>query len=365
MKQNKIIFVINDYGFYKTHRKELLDFLSQGNEVHLITNMKGVKKGLSNAHHLDIGRRSMNIFNNLLISYKLFQIIGKIKPTHIFYVSFKPMALGILPSIFLSNVKKYLVFSGLGYAFINSGFRAKLAKAVIMIFLYIYKTLKSKFIFQNLDDLKSISKSLEVDRSQCEIIAGNGIDPTKFKSKIKEETQKKITFLFVGRLLIDKGIEELIRAIELVGDRANFILISPEDPENHASLELERVAQLSKKENVVLHQKLNHKDVKNIFTKADIFILPSYREGLPRAALEAMCSKLPVILTDVPGCRECVIHNENGFMVQPQNAESLVEAINKFIQNPNMIKKMGLKSYQIVEEKFSNGKIFQQYLELL
>ena len=106
-------------GFTRLNRKELLDFLSQGNEVHLITNMKGVIKGLSNAHHLDIGRRSMNIFNNLLVSYKLFQIIRNIKPTHIFYVSFKPMALGILPSMFLSHVKKYLVFSDYYYAFIN------------------------------------------------------------------------------------------------------------------------------------------------------------------------------------------------------------------------------------------------------
>ena len=78
-----------------------------------------------------------------------------------------------------------------------------------------------------------------------------------------------------------------------------------------------------------------------------------------------MCSKLPLILTNVPGCRECIINNENGFLVEPKSTTSLVDAICKFTENPEIIERMGKKSYEIVKERFSNDIIFKKYAELL
>ena len=120
--QNKIVFVINNYEFYLTHRFNLLKHLAQENDIHLITNTNGFKIDSKNIHHLDIGRKSMNIFKNLKTSLELNSLVKRIDPTHIFFISFKPIALGVIPSLF-SKAKKYLIFSGLGYSFINNSFK--------------------------------------------------------------------------------------------------------------------------------------------------------------------------------------------------------------------------------------------------
>ena len=146
--QNKIIFVINNYEFYLTHRFNLLKHLAQENDIHLITNTNGFKFDSKNIHHLDIGRKSMNIFKNLKASLELNSLVKRIDPTHIFFISFKPIALGVIPSL-LSKAKKYLIFSGLGYSFINNSFKARIARIAINIALRIFSILGSKFIFQN------------------------------------------------------------------------------------------------------------------------------------------------------------------------------------------------------------------------
>ena len=104
--QNKIIFVINNYEFYLTHRFNLLKHLAQENDIHLITNTNGFKIDSKNIHHLDIGRKSMNIFKNLKASLELNSLVKRIDPTHIFFISFKPIALGVIPSLF-SNCLLY------------------------------------------------------------------------------------------------------------------------------------------------------------------------------------------------------------------------------------------------------------------
>jgi len=295
----------------------------------------------------------------------LLRLLKKIKPTHTFFISFKPMALGIISSLMLTKTKKYLIFSGLGYAFINRTFKARFAKGVIKILLSIYSLIGSKFIFQNLDDFQTINELVTIKEANKHIISGNGINPKAFKSREKKLIDKKLSFLFVGRLLLDKGVTELLGAIELINSNARFILVAPEDNQNRASLDPGIKKNYDSRKYIQFFDRVDQDDLKKLYSNSDVFILPSYREGLPRAALEAMCSKLPLILTDVPGCRECVVHGENGFLVEPQNIESLAEAINAFIHKPEMVKKMGDKSYQIVEEKFSTGKIFKEYVELL
>ena len=180
--QNKIIFVINNYEFYLTHRFNLLKHLAQENDIHLITNTTGFKIDSKNIHHLDIGRKSMNIFKNLKTSLELSSLVKRIGPTHIFFISFKPIALGVIPSLF-SKAKKYLIFSGLGYSFINNSFKARIARIAINIALRIFSILGSKFIFQNPDDRKLINKSGFIQEKNIEIIYGNGIDENDFNMR--------------------------------------------------------------------------------------------------------------------------------------------------------------------------------------
>jgi glycosyltransferase involved in cell wall biosynthesis len=108
---------------------------------------------------------------------------------------------------------------------------------------------------------------------------------------------------------------------------------------------------------------LEHKEVYEIYKNGDVFVLPSYSEGLPKAALEAASLSLPLILTDVPGCRECI--ENNGLLVQSQNSHSLKQAMEKFINNPQLINTMGKKSLDICIKKFSIEKITRDFDQLI
>ena len=159
--------------------------------------------------------------------------------------------------------------------------------------------------------------------------------------------------------------DRLCTAIQSVGNKAEFTIISPDDKENIASIKGNAFENLKNMDSVQLINKVSHEEIKNIYSKSDVFILPSYREGLPRSALEAMCAGLPLILSDVPGCRECLINGVNGFLIESKSSESIEKAINKFIEKPEIIKKMGEESVNLIRKKFSDQKIFNNYEGIL
>ena len=208
-------------------------------------------------------------------------------------------------------------------------------------------------------------KAIEHGMKNIEIIYGNGIDQNDFKMRKDNNFRDKLKFIFVGRLLKDKGINELCAAIQSVGNKAEFTIISPDDKENIASIKGNAFENLKNMDSVQLINKVSHEEIKNIYSKSDVFILPSYREGLPRSALEAMCAGLPLILSDVPGCRECLINGVNGFLIESKSSESIEKAINKFIEKPEIIKKMGEESVNLIRKKFSDQKIFNNYEGIL
>ena len=110
--------------------------------------------------------------------------------------------------------------------------------------------------------------------------------------------------------------------------------------------------------------KVPYSDMQELFNKAHIFVLPSYREGLPQAALEAGACSMPLIVTDVNGCRDCIINGETGFLVNLKDAQDIKEKMNFFIKNTHVIEKMGNKSREYINDKFSEDKIHKQFLSM-
>jgi len=113
------------------------------------------------------------------------------------------------------------------------------------------------------------------------------------------------------------------------------------------------------------HGEIPHDEVLKYYYKSDIFVLPSYGEGLPKAALEAAASSMPLILSKTSGCKECLIQKENGIFSEIKNVKSIVNAMEYFICNPSEIKRMGENSKNLINEKFSIEKISNSYSKLL
>ncbi|GEN81819.1 glycosyl transferase family 1 [Sporosarcina luteola] len=172
-------------------------------------------------------------------------------------------------------------------------------------------------------------------------------------------------FSFIGRLVKEKGIFELVEAFKSLSDRfpqAKLLLIGGllESERDHESYD-----QLLRDLN---HPKICYlgfrNDIPRIMKATDTFILPSYREGLPRSIIEAMAMSKPIIATNIRGCREEVFPGKNGFLVEKANAEELEEAMVALLENPELVCQFGNRSREITEELFDEEKVLSKQIEL-
>jgi glycosyltransferase involved in cell wall biosynthesis len=173
-----------------------------------------------------------------------------------------------------------------------------------------------------------------------------------------------LSFIFVGRLLAEKGVREYVAAARLVKlqyPNVKFVMLGDLDEANPGALSREELEQLVHK-GVVTHP--GHvDDVRDWLKQSSVFVLPSYREGVPRSTQEAMAMGRPVITTDVPGCRDTVIDGKNGFIIPPFSVPDLVEKIIFFIENPHCIESMGLASHVMAQARFDAVKVNSRLLE--
>ncbi|EDY2143057.1 glycosyltransferase, partial [Salmonella enterica] len=162
-----------------------------------------------------------------------------------------------------------------------------------------------------------------------------------------------ISFIFIGRLLREKGIYEFIAAAKNIKERfegVTFNVLGNIDPANPGSLKQNELDTIIKEEIINYVGYVN--DVSHWLSKSSVFVLPSYREGFPRSTQEAMAIGRAVITTDVPGCRDTVVNNSNGFLIQRWSSDALAEAMEKFILSKELIRDCGKESARIAKEKF-------------
>tara|TARA_B100000029_G_scaffold217062_1_gene214870 strand:+ start:22256 stop:23386 length:1131 start_codon:yes stop_codon:yes gene_type:complete len=372
LEEFDLVFVISNFEFFKSHRRSLILFLSNSNKkIALITNLSGadqqdikqLKEKNISLFDYQLNRSSIGIVTNILDIFSLYKILSKIKFRKLTLISSKPIVLGSFCSLFLKIDKIFIIISGLGYAFISKSLKAKSIKLIVlMIYKVIFFKKNIKVVFQNEDDLNYFLSKRIVSKNKTKVIRGNGLDTSKFKRK---EYPEKLTFLFASRLLIDKGIKEYIEAATSISnENASFIIagdIDEENPNSLKAIELNKIQELS---GIEYMGKVPYADMQELFNKAHIFVLPSYREGLPQAALEAGACSMPLIVTDVNGCRDCIINGETGFLVNLKDAQDIKEKMNFFIKNTHIIEKMGAKSREYINDRFSEDKIHKQFLSM-
>jgi glycosyltransferase involved in cell wall biosynthesis len=177
-------------------------------------------------------------------------------------------------------------------------------------------------------------------------------------------TLKPITFIMVARLLKDKGVVEYVQAarrIKRLYPQVRFLLLGDVDT-NPDSLSAATVSQWVQEQ---LLEWPGHVPVQPWLGQSDVFVLPSYREGVPRSTQEAMAMGRPVITTDVPGCRETVVDGDNGYLIPAQSVDALFEAMQKCVLDPEVLPLMGRRSRQMAEDKFDIQVINQKLMSLL
>lgn len=274
----------------------------------------------------------------------------------------KPVIYGTIAA-WLANVKyRYGLIEGLGFAFTTSvgqnKFRNRLQKIISILARFSFSKL-DRLVFLNPDDLNEFVQLKLLDADKAYLLGAIGLDlnfwqPAPFP-------KGPTTFILVARLLKDKGIFEYANAARIVKQsypNTKFILVGTHD-ENPAAIPLNAIETWVDEG---LFEWPGFVDVKLWLAKAHVFVLPSYREGVPRSTQEAMALGRPVITTDVAGCRETVVQGQNGYLVPPRDPSALADSMIKFISNPLLIPKMGKESRIFAETKFD---VTKQNLKLL
>jgi glycosyltransferase involved in cell wall biosynthesis len=306
---------------------------------------------LKNGSHLHVhrlNRKGMNPFKDFSFFLELYRLYRLEKPDLIIHYTIKPNIYGNFAA-FLRGIPSICVVTGLGYSFIHNGWVKKLTDALYRLSFVGAK----KVLFENQDDrqlfidnhLSSIHKSIATK--------GCGVDTHYFKPQPRRRSDDRKVFIFIGRLLYDKGITEFVAAARLIrqqNPKADFWVLGELDYDNLAAVSEALLTDWI--ETGVIKYYGNVADVRPYIADADVVVLPSYREGMPRAILEGVAMGKAVITTDAAGCRETVEEGENGFLVPIKNVSKLAESMQLFCNmSTEAIAAMGIKSrFKAVQE---------------
>ncbi len=313
--------------------------------------------------NIKLKSNTISVFEDIVYFLNLRKIILNLNPNIIISYTMKPIVYSGLAIFFKKKINFYPLITGLGNVFNTKKKNLYLIK-IILIFLCKVALRNAKIlIFQNNDNLRYFEKLKIAPKVKKVIIEGSGVDIDYFN--IEPFNNKNITFLLIARLLKDKGIIEYIKAakkIKLKIKNINFNLIGSEDNSNN-KVDFEYIKN-NHNEGIINYLGFQ-KNVKPFIAESHVYVLPSYHEGLPRSVLEAMAMGRPIITTQVPGSKETVINNENGFLIPSKNVNILIKKMTWFITNRKEILKMGRKSRNIVKERFSSQKINNKFIKLL
>ena len=318
----------------------------------------------------ELNRGGLNPLSDIVATYKLSKKIREIKPDLVFSYFSKPVIFGTIAAK-LAKVPKIIgMLEGLGYTFTQQpeglGKKIELIKKVQVLLYKFALPQLDKLIFLNPDDPKDLIDQYAINVRKVEILGGIGLNLKEYPYQPVSNIQQPINFLFIGRLLKEKGIHDFLNAAKIVKEKypeTQFTVLGAIDPHNLGALTQSELDELISS-NIIDYP--GHVDnVKDWIANSHVFVLPSYREGVPRSTQEAMAIGRAVITTDVPGCRETVEHGVNGFIVAKWNPEALAEKMIYFIEHPEQIEKMGYESYKIAQDKFDAEKVNQRLLNIL
>lgn len=321
---------------------------------------------------VQMNRRSLNAMSELRLLFELTRLYRKEHPNLVHHFTVKCVVYGTIASL-CSGVKSRInAVTGLGHVFISNTLKARALRIPVRSLLRLALCgEKSRLILQNQDDSNLFQKQKLVRPEQIRIIRGSGVDIKHFSpSQRHNSTESTFRVLLATRLLREKGVYEYIRAardVNRVYPYIEFLMAGAPDDGNPSSITPLQLSEWREKGLVkVLGQVVN---MAELLKQVDLVVLPSYREGTPKILLEAAASGLPIVTTDVPGCREVVTHELNGILIPARDAPALSQAILYLARNRDLARSMGKKGREKIILDFQDSNIIKEtisvYQELL
>lgn len=372
------IALIENFGsdFYGARVRYALFLQKLGHDVVAIVPNDGYTEKIRNAGintiAIDIDIRERSLSAMLKFGQKLGKIFRKEKFDVIHLYRMQPNIIGTSFAFFNSPKSKIINhITGLGVAFTKTSYKYKLVQKIIK-FAYKFnsRVFNAQLIFQNIEDKLELGND-----EKFLVIKGSAVDEDRFKpidiinTQTKNELMEKyhfsgtFTLIFVSRLLKQKGLDDLVNAVNDINKEAdkkiNLMIVGWIDPSNPDSFSEEEITAYSKLPNIAYLGKRN--DIDQLIAMADAAVLPTfYREGTPRFLLEAMAMAKPILTTDMPGCNHLVKNKQNGVLVEPRNKEAIVEGL-RFLLKADT-KQLGVNSEKIYKTEFSEHVVYNNLL---
>ncbi|WP_369920486.1 glycosyltransferase family 4 protein [Marinomonas polaris] len=365
---NKMVFVVNNAAYFLSHRLPIgLALLAKGVEVHVIAPGE-CPVALSEAgftyHSVEMSRKGMNPLAELSTVFALRRLFKQIQPDLVHLVTIKPYLYGGIAARLAGVTAVVSAVAGLGIVFSGQGLKNKVLRSILYPLYRAAFTHKNQIaIFQNPNDRDLLVDWGVLKREKATLIRGAGVDLKHYPYQSEPVGVPVISF--AARLLKDKGVQEFVEASRILKQRnidARFCLIGDPDPGNNNTVTQE---QLDQWQAAGLVECLGYRtDIADLFSQSNIVSLPSfYGEGLPKVLIEAAACGRAVVTTDHPGCRDA-IEPDTGILVPVRDAESLANAFQNLIDNPNKRKNMGSAARLLAEREFSIEKVVELHMDI-
>ncbi len=313
---------------------------------------------------ISLSPSSAHPINELSTVVELHKVLSRLKPDAVLSFTIKcNLYAGLCQR--LQSYRLIANVSGLGETFTQPGILRIVVKS-----LYRMSLGKShRIFFQNSEDRELCVTSKLVPPRNSEVIPGSGVDTIYFTPVTKRASPSR-TFLMFGRLLPQKGFQHFLEAARILraelGDIVHFWILGTPDVERAESLKLLSSIREAHRNGTVRYLESSD-NVLPIIHDSDVVVLPStYNEGVPRSLLESLACGKPIVTTDWKGCRETVQHGKNGYLVRPNDLDSLVRALRSLATcPPEQLAKFGAASRLLAEQRFDERNVLDAYLRAL
>ncbi|MGO9361265.1 MAG: glycosyltransferase family 4 protein [Xanthobacteraceae bacterium] len=363
----RLLYVTAEDWAFLSHRLPMARAARDaGFDVHVATRVQNGAAAIAaegfTLHPIPFARGSLSPLATLTTLAALRRVNREVAPDVTHHVALQSTVLGLIATLG-RRIACVNAFIGLGYAFTSTSVKARAVKfAIGAVLRRLVDRDGSIALVQNGDDMAALM-SLGIPKARIALISGSGVDVTRFTPLA--EPLPPVTFGFVGRLLDDKGVRTLVEAFRLVrarGSDARLLIAGTPDPANPASV-TEAEAQSWNKEPGITW--LGHvSDIAVLWARAHVAVLPSRREGLPLSLMEAAACGRAMIASDVPGCREVVVHEQTGLLFPVDDAQALAAAMQRLAGAPELRTRYAAAGRQLATEKFASDIIGRQTVDL-
>ena len=369
MQDKRLLIVVNEDAFFLSHRKEIGVYANNsGWRVAVVGKDTGRRSEIEALGiefiEMPVNPTGKKLHQEVKTLRFLYNLYGRERNAVVHHVGLKNMVWGGMASRLRHIDGVINAVSGLGIIF--SDFNpSRIKKMLIPILKWNMSMPNVSVIFQNHED-ESLFQALGITEAvPTYFIKGSGVDLTQFQGKARSNSGK-IRIVFAGRMVKDKGVLDVIKAAEILRpefeDKVEFILCGAlsTNPFAVSEEELQNLCDGS-----YIRWLGFRKDMPELFESSDIMCFPSYyREGVPKAVIDASAAGLPIITCDSIGCRDTVVEGVNGFLVPPKSPEAIADRLRVLIENPKLRRHMGGQSRKMAEKEYDVKRVVSRHMDI-